>query len=172
MSYNIVNSHQGTIQVDSALGEGAQFTILLPWNEPKETPASSGQAASSSTQRDGRSILVADPDVSVQEMVATYLKGWHVTICEAWEQVHEALEREHFDVAVLDSNLEGEDFTDTFVKLARDHAAMRIVLTSSQFSSETLSECVREAYSHLLKPYAVENLATALDWDTPVPAGS
>ena len=60
---------------------------------------------------DGRRILVVDDDADLRWMVEKYLSKheFEVTLAEDGEKMRAALEKDSFDLAILDINLPGED---------------------------------------------------------------
>ena len=180
LSYNIVNSHQGRIEVESELGKGTTFTITLPAVETgsalTETriesdavPRPGVSTGSPPGNADDPAILIGDADVSVQEMVQRYLEGWKIVVCNSWEEVDSELEKNSFSVAVLDTELPGEgNFEERFLALSHERPDLRLILTSQHFSLATLKSCLDTAFNHLLKPYAVENLASVLSSDVKI----
>ena len=53
ISYRVIQNHSGTISVESEVGQGATFTIVLPINHPKQDKnAPSSDALTVNTSND------------------------------------------------------------------------------------------------------------------------
>jgi two-component system NtrC family sensor kinase len=94
--YGIVRDHGGQIAVESRVGQGTTFTVLLP--------------AHVATPAEVRRVLVAHPDATERDYVAAALTGWGhtVTSAESGEDARARLAAGGFDVAFLDGALAGE----------------------------------------------------------------
>jgi PAS domain S-box-containing protein len=78
--YGIVRQGGGFVHVDSNVGEGTTFEILLPCQEeaPEEQPAEVHAAGSHASE----TVLVADDDPSIRQLVGRVLEdaGYHVLL--------------------------------------------------------------------------------------------
>ena len=95
--YGIVRDHGGQIAVESRVGQGTTFKVLLPaWV--------AGDA-------DARRVLVAHHDSTERDYVAAALTGWghRVTSVESAEDARERLDTGSFDVAFIDHALSAGD---------------------------------------------------------------
>ena len=114
------------------------------------------------TQR--TNVLVGDPDHCVQEMVEDYLRNCDVSGCTTWGEVQDNLDHHHFDLAIIDSALEGGDeFVRNFETARHKQPTMSVLLTSADLSSALSRSAIKNADLHLLKPYSLDNLANILD---------
>ncbi|HEY2433028.1 MAG TPA: ATP-binding protein [Vicinamibacterales bacterium] len=91
--YGIIRDHGGQIAVDSRVGEGTRFTVLLP--------------ASVTAAGEARRVIVAHHDSTERDYVAAALTGWGhaVTCAESAEDARSRLVAGGFDVAFLDPAL-------------------------------------------------------------------
>lgn len=173
VSYNIVSSYGGRLDVRSEVDHGATFTVSIPI-----APDSIPIAPDNDGSRDGvataasrklkipssrSSILIADPEECVHEMIGDCLCNWDVSSCSSWREVHEILDRESFDLAIIDTGLQGDGaFAQDFEDAREAHPEMPILLTTSNYSEERFRTARSRTDFHLLKPYSMENLSNVL----------
>jgi len=100
---SLVTSAGGTIEVESALGEGTTFHIWLP-REPHPTPAPEAPKPTPSPDAARRRILLAEDDADVREVARQVLAaaGHEVVAVSDGAAAIRALEREPFDLVVTD----------------------------------------------------------------------
>ena len=161
MAHGIVTQHEGTIDVVSARGEGATFTISLPecmeQTEPQVT-----EAPISSTPGQGV-ILIAEDDPAVRNLLVRILSsaGYHVLEAEDGEQALQLLTAHKglIDLAILDAVMPKLNGQDVYLRLQQLMPNIPTIF-SSGYSSDTLSQDVlaRKGVSVLAKPYTPSTL--------------
>mgnify|MGYP001190384072 CR=1 FL=1 len=83
-AYSIINRHGGTISVSSLVGQGSQFTVILPATEAQPDPITALEPGPERTTIDERRrILVMDDEPSVREIAASMLDhlGFEADTC-------------------------------------------------------------------------------------------
>jgi PAS domain S-box-containing protein len=94
----------GQVMVNSELGQGATFTVLLP--VVSDAPAATQAQLPRQPQRRGRGpgLLIVEDDADFASVVAEVGQnhGFTSLICSTGEQGLEALRREHFAAVILD----------------------------------------------------------------------
>lgn len=94
----------GSVSVESTFGEGSQFTITLPWNQP-EIPAkpTSEQALTKNISK----VLVIDADIQVTDPISDHLKSLdiHCIIHPTMRSGFEKAGANRPDVILLEQNL-------------------------------------------------------------------
>ena len=101
VTYGIIKRHRGKIEVSSAPGHGATFTIRLPAYETKTQEA---PAAASGPEMGKLSILVADDEEDIRHMLAKFmsLDGHTVVTAKDRQEALEAFKKASFDILVTD----------------------------------------------------------------------
>jgi PAS domain S-box-containing protein len=152
----------GSIEVESEIGEGATFRVLLPSADASPEPP-----APLASSRDARRVLVVDDDASVREMTRRMLRadGHEVvaasTIAEARAIIDDA--SIPLDALLTDVVLGQERGTDLIAPFRRTRPDAQIVVTSGYAPEPSASEEVaRQQAEFLAKPYGRDQLLRAL----------
>jgi PAS domain S-box-containing protein len=115
--HGIVAAHQGALVVDSIVGEGTRFEILIPI-EPAATiapvaapAATSGSPPGSDIPRGRERVLIVDDERQVADMLAHALErlGYDVAACESGDEALEVLSEcpDAFDLVISDQMMPG-----------------------------------------------------------------
>ncbi len=103
-----------------------------------------------------------------QELVAAVterleLRGIDAVGTTSGEQALERVEREHFDVVVLDVRMPGLDGLEVVRQLQQTHPELKVVLMSGHGSREAREEGLRlGAFDYLQKPVDIRHLVSIL----------
>ncbi|MBK8210307.1 MAG: response regulator [Rhodospirillales bacterium] len=171
--YGIIRQSGGYIGVDSALGSGATFRILLPAAEPAMEPAENSAPASISTWIETRppqgrstraaSILLVEDDEAVRRFAARALRGrgWTVTEAADGESALRAMAGNvPFDVLLSDMTLPDIHGSVVVEQARRGQSRLKVVVISADISAWAEEEMDRRV-SRLSKPFSWQNLLRA-----------
>jgi two-component system, cell cycle sensor histidine kinase and response regulator CckA len=164
----IIRAHGGTIQVESAPGRGARFTILLPCTaQPAEDTSDVSLPA---TREDGNvfgTVLLVEDEEPLRLAVAKMLRKGGFTVLEAGDgraavdlfQANETV----VDVVLLDMTLPRMSGKEVFVELRRIRPEMKVILTTA-YSEDTalLNVGEQRPWRFIRKPYGLAQLAELL----------
>ena len=101
MVYGIIERHRGTIEVQSAPGEGTTFIIRIPLASPTTAKVVAHLEAKSKT---ALKVLVVDDESRVREVITAFLRseGHTVTTAASGREGIEQFRAERFDMVVTD----------------------------------------------------------------------
>ena len=110
--YGIIQRHQGSIEVDSKVGEGTIFRIKLPITEVKTLTETSEEAAVQLTlvrSPKSPSILVVDDEECVLNVLRDILEceGYEVTTATSGDEALRAFEMKSFKAVFTDVGMPG-----------------------------------------------------------------
>jgi len=133
----IVRSHKGGIKLQSDLGMGSTFTVILPANddilttskapEPPHEPVGSGP------------VLLVDDEEAVCEMVGQMLTklGYEVITARDGREALEAyLQRDDFALVILDLTMPVMDGEQTYKQLQGIDPSVKVIITSGYSEKE------------------------------------
>ncbi len=163
--YSIIKRHDGHMTVDSALGNGATFTIYLPASmhtAPAE-PVNDQQ----SVQGSG-SVLVMDDEEMVRDVASRILSNLGFTVvcsgdgAEAVELYREALKNGRpFDVVIMDLTIPGGmGGKKALEKLLQLDAGVKAIVSSGYSNDPIMSQFKQCGFRGVVsKPYSVKTLS-------------
>jgi two-component system, cell cycle sensor histidine kinase and response regulator CckA len=162
--HGILARHGGAIGVRSVLGEGAEFSILLPACDRMVDPKpSEAQLASPAARR----LLFVDDDQLVRHAWGTLLerKGWSVTRArdgeEAWELFSQSDKR--WDIVLTDLAMPRLDGQGLARRICATDAPPPIVLMSGNVSADDAELLMKGDFSAVLhKPVDAADLERVL----------
>jgi signal transduction histidine kinase len=154
----IIESHGGTIGVESQPGQGAAFWIELPVGELPGPAPESGASESAPPIR-GRAILVVDDELEVAEVLADMLAGdgHQVETAANGALGLEKLGKRAYDLILCDIKMPELDGPGLYREVEGRHPGLSqrfIFLTGDTLSAETREFLRETGASCLSKPFA------------------
>lgn len=142
-SLGILRRHGGAVTVESELGRGTKFRVLLPASENIQRKPSSAPAPAIQTGLRG-SILVADDEALVREVTKRVLEqaGFAVVTAADGREALSLLRSRpaEFAACLLDLTMPGLSGLDAFRELRRIRPDLKVVTTSGYGEGEITQE--------------------------------
>jgi two-component system cell cycle sensor histidine kinase/response regulator CckA len=125
--HGIITNLGGEITVESEMGKGTTFKVVLPSLEPRARPRPQGMLtpAPLNMQRRGR-VLVVDDEPGVGKVLRRILKEHEVEVAAGGRQALERLQREpdHFDAVLCDVMMPDLGGKDLYEAVRRTHSGL------------------------------------------------
>jgi CheY-like chemotaxis protein len=162
---SIAHEHGGAIIASSAQGQGSVFFVYLPSAIAPQAKSLSIPGPLERMKKTGR-VLIMDDDKVVRDVVFDMLSrsGYESVAVASGEQAIEAcrqatVDRDHFDVAILDLTVPGGMGGEKTVQLLRKHDPLLVVIALSGFLPDQEHRSAMELFADFLaKPFLYEEL--------------
>jgi CheY-like chemotaxis protein len=196
ISRRLARAMGGDIHVQSAVGQGARFTLALPLRAGADLPpgrmvpvgaeashlshashaSQAANAAAAATPVTGLRVLVSEDNPTNRIVIEAMLQrlGHHPTLCENGLQALHALRQQPFDIVLMDLHTPQMDGFEA-TRLMRELPAPRGRLPIIAFSADAFEESRQKAdeagiSAFLAKPVELETLRVCLQTLAPSPA--
>jgi signal transduction histidine kinase/ActR/RegA family two-component response regulator len=163
--WHLVNDAGGRVTVDSAVGKGSEFQILLPvW------PATEGTkpvVAAKAPVKAVRLLLVEDETLVAGPIIKLLERSGHKVRhfengLDAWRHLEANLGA--YDLLIIDVNLPGMSGVDIVARARERDFQGRIFMVSGRFTSSDMSALTRLRIDHsLTKPFNVQQFLEAVN---------
>lgn len=166
MVYSIVRNHNGIVDVDSQVGQGSTFRIMLPLMA-RERVAPVELAGEDLREGSGVILLVDDEQIvlTVAKMMLSQL-GYRVIIAEGGERALEIYRSMHksINLVFLDVMMPGIDGRECARRLQAEFPDVRILLTSGYVPELAEGPFPKvDGLPMLNKPYQLSDLSQAIE---------
>jgi two-component system, cell cycle sensor histidine kinase and response regulator CckA len=163
--WHIVNDAGGRVTVESVLGKGSEFHILLPvWPAAEATkPVEAAKAP----VRAVRLLLVEDETLVARPIIKLLERAGHTVRyfengLDAWHHLEANLGA--YDLLIIDVNLPGMSGVDIVARARERDFQGRIFMVSGRFTSSDMSALTRLRINHsLTKPFNVQQFLEAVN---------
>lgn len=161
---NLIHRWGGRIVLDSRSSQGSTFTVTLPIHARSERLP--GPTTTTAMRRMRHSILLAEDDPGVRELLASFLRhqGYQVTEAEDGEVAAQVASQHAFDLVLSDVVLPKRAGPALADLLRRQRPDQKIILMSGFTDSPELTERIGQAgFRFLQKPFTPQVLAKAIE---------
>ncbi len=165
MVYGFVKNHEGFVRVESAVGQGARFTLYLPLIAAPALRMDAG--GSGRIQLGTGTVLVVDDEPLVRAFAEAGLKGLGYKVWVA-ESGHQALEiyaghSREIDCVLLDLIMPEIGGLETFRRMRKINPQVQVIFASGYSTGEILRDAQDAQEADFLgKPYTLEGLSVML----------
>lgn len=162
VSMSIISRFGGRIEVDSNLGEGTTFTIVLPYHQPEPQVLKDSEPIKPSVN--SCKILVIDDEDTVREVLSDMLElEGHVVVQAAnGAEGLDILSKERFNIVFTDLVLPDMDGWKLASRIKQQRGDTRVVLVTG-YGAEIAKDRMNLVDLVFHKPFQIEALRDALE---------
>jgi len=160
----ILDSHEGQLRIETALGLGSRFTFLLPIQEAAHPSSTEANISIGPRRFENRDVLIVDDEESIREILSKHLSdiGFNVHLASNGEQ---ALAKAKdigsaLSLVILDITMPGRSGVEIWSELRSTRAELPIIMSSGH-PEESLDQLEGWNPAHdgfIQKPYRNKTL--------------
>lgn len=161
--YEIVKKMDGTINVESTLGQGSKFDVMIPCKTAKEktAPTATEHMGENISHLKGKRVLVAEDNEINMEIVCEFLKMIEMQATKAYNgreatDIFENSPENYFDIILMDMQMpvmDGCESTKAIRKMHRKDADIPIIAVTANAFSEDITQTQKAGMNaHISKP--------------------
>jgi signal transduction histidine kinase/CheY-like chemotaxis protein len=165
--YAVARESGGTLTIDSEPARGTTVSMMLPAGAPPAV-RTDGAAQLPTTvpgaqSREQRRVLVVDDDKLVRRFMSESLRSlqYHVTEAESGAQALATMERERFDLLVVDFAMPGMNGAETARAAQKRQPGIKVLMVSGYADSAAVEAALGTA-RQLRKPFDLAELGAAV----------
>lgn len=168
----LIEKMNGTITVESVLGEGSAFTVTLPFEIDKHPFAQAANGAADETALHGLKVLLAEDNELNMEIAEFFLEDMGAETMQAWngKEAVEAFRNsapDEIGVILMDIMMPVMDGLEAVQRIRALHrpdakTALIIAMTANAFSEDVERSRKAGMTEHLSKPLNAETLKKAI----------
>lgn len=130
ITYGIINRHGGTIDVESQIGVGTKFKIMLPYC--KEVVIEKLPEVHEQMDHISASILVVDDEESLREILSEILEsvGHRVDLASGGALALEAMARKKYDLVITDLGMDDVSGWDVADEIYKKYPSTKVILAT------------------------------------------
>ena len=161
----ITDLMNGSISASSDLGKGSTFCVGLTFQKDPKPVAKSNAKSGSGFSLSGYRILVAEDILANQILLKHLLQRWgaEFTICNNGQEALEALEKQRFDIILMDLQMPVMDGVTAMRKLRTlfpQFSDIPVIALTADTFAETVAEIASCNFTDFVtKPFKAEELA-------------
>jgi CheY-like chemotaxis protein len=177
MSYGIITSHRGTIDVESTVGEGTVFTIQFPvavdvkeMLDKADTKTEAEPPPKKRTAPAGKkvppSILIVDDEEHIRDLLSDTLslRGYGVETAENGLAALGVLNEREVHLVLLDIRMPIKDGLGLLDQITDRLPSLPVIIVTGLASNEEVQEALRRgAFSCLRKPFEIDTLVEEVE---------
>jgi PAS domain S-box-containing protein len=168
VAHSVIKNHHGTISVQSKVGAGSTFTVLLPATEPLTAP---GPVAHSARVAGPVRVLLMDDEELVRKTVVRLLQrfGYQVETARDGTEAIEAyrrfaLEGRPFDVVIMDLTVPGAMGGEEAVRHLREmDPRVKAIVASGYSDNPVMADHEKYGFKGVMtKPFTIDQLKSVV----------
>jgi signal transduction histidine kinase len=165
--YAVARESGGSLTIDSEPGRGTTVRMLLPAGAPPlartDAEAPSPTTVPGAQSREPTRVLVVDDDKLVRRFMADSLRSlqYHVTEAESGAEALATMERERFDLLVVDFAMPGMNGADAARAAQERQPGIKVLMVSGYADSAAVEAALGSA-RQLRKPFDLAELGAAV----------
>jgi len=160
---NIVRNHHGALLVESELGRGTTFRVVLPAGESQPAPRPRPESATREALWGTETILVADDDEGIRRMNRAALErfGYKVLLASDGEEAVKLFRNHHAEIAVvlLDWAMPVMNGDEALLRILEIEPGARVLMSSGYAETGTLKRGGQSLIAGFVqKPYTTNHI--------------